>query len=1200
MNNTQSANHNASSNGAEAFSNASDFQNVPQYGQYTPQADPFLHQPEMLDSRARHSPMANSLSPSTINDRFSPETFMSDGSMNGPSTYTTPGFDEQLFEGHFGQVLNIQDGTPVAATHFGSFQSQRQQLNDYENHLPTSSPYASNTIPTAPILPSPQSTHRSSPVVPQNFGRQRPGIATNQEALFSAPGMQHIAGVPHRQQPSPALTSSSVAVSSSDVSSQLHLVVTIDDYADEDQGGLNLTRTMSRRSHGSRRANTHLSPYPDEESEDEVEPEQTGDAAKDHIAFQQSAASLQQVDGPWIADEQAPSRIGVEPELRKGINTEDILSIEELEERRILSDRNKGVADWLTRSNVGSDAEDVEISPRRSRKKSSKGRPRAKSTNDAAFGNNNTGLGVSNPVFDDSLIPGPGIYLKEPSDFGEDDDSGTDEELESPAAELTSFREEKSYFPSFDSAEPSAGGKSMQDIEPSPAPAEGQSDTQGITANLAIMRFCQRAKETDNASLTATVGSRRRSESDIASVVNSTGISKLLLSPQPAERKSVRRRGSFLESILPNRTTSNKMKRKNSQQQDAADSAPSPKEGAGAIATPKRIGSFGKPKSPRVDTSFSSAGADARSPSAVAAAASGAFAHARQIFRSRSRSDLGKPLKGPGLADLWTQSGGPPMPALASPLNPRPVHNLGARDGDDDSGDDDAVELDGVAMDLSVRTDMHVIPTYDGFKYQARQLNPRLTEFLLERVTQEQMKRYKRLVDLKLKHSQSAPNRTCMSKAFCFASGGDWKPLPPRAGNRDPDATLVGFQILSAGMTEDDIGMTNEGQMVAAQFPSGVPIPPVTRLPAEFECPLCFKVKKFYKPSDWTKHVHEDIQPFTCTFQGCNEPKSFKRKADWVRHENERHRQLEAWTCDIGECTHTCYRKDNFVQHLVREHKVPEPKVRNGRNGGSRSPATPLEPLQVWTSLGFSEEGIDDVWALVDRCHKDATKQPKDEPCKFCGNICSSWKKLTVHLAKHMEQISMPVLALVDQKRVTASLGLLAGQYSAPPLSIPLTKPLGDLPTFMCDEPMEMEIDARELAVNGVASSVMQSYPSSTSAFQAQVTSQASIYGSPSESYAGSSYPPPSVSSRSRAASFNGQGTTYPPAAFTGRSMQSASPTPVYDNQQIFFQPGAPFLAADGMSNAYLTPTSATPANTGYSPTGSVQDFQRTYGYQAR
>jgi hypothetical protein len=241
-------------------------------------------------------------------------------------------------------------------------------------------------------------------------------------------------------------------------------------------------------------------------------------------------------------------------------------------------------------------------------------------------------------------------------------------------------------------------------------------------------------------------------------------------------------------------------------------------------------------------------------------------------------------------------------------------------------------------MDLTVRTDP-IIPTYDGFRSHARQLNPRLGDFMVERITQEQMRRYKRLLEFKVKHINAVQHKNCASKHFCTDLGGEAKQLPPKAGAKDVDTPFIGFQVTLPGSDDDDGEPPLEGNVAPAAFPSGVPLPPVKRLPAEFECPLCFKVKKFYKPSDWTKHVHEDVQPFTCTFPNCGEPKSFKRKADWVRHENERHRQLENWTCQIADCNHTCYRKDNFVQHLVREHKIAEPRQRT-RAVNKDAPAT--------------------------------------------------------------------------------------------------------------------------------------------------------------------------------------------------------------------------------------------------------------------
>jgi hypothetical protein len=391
------------------------------------------------------------------------------------------------------------------------------------------------------------------------------------------------------------------------------------------------------------------------------------------------------------------------------------------------------------------------------------------------------------------------------------------------------------------------------------------------------------------------------------------------------------------------------------------------------------------------------------------------------------------------------------------------------------------------------------------------------------------------------------------------------------------------------GMSEEDLERATDGQVVPAQFPSGVPLPPVKRLPAEFECPLCFRVKKFYKPSDWTKHVHEDIQPFTCTFPNCSEPKSFKRKADWVRHENERHRQLECWTCDIGECSHTCYRKDNFVQHLVREHKVPEPKVRTGRSGGSRSPLTPLEPSDIWRGLSVNtaEPTEEDVWALVERCRKDASKHPRDEPCKFCGNICNTWKKLTVHLAKHMEQISMPVLPLIEQKRLMSDAPLYQPTLQQPqPVPILSTMSPEELPTgLLCDEPGEMDTTMPELAINGVSSQMMQTYPPPSFTSYGFDATNNSMLGPTPNQFVGQSFPPIMVPQRQRSSSFNDvagysaadmrQGTTYPPAQLPSRTISPASMNTHMDPQQSYLATQNNFTspATSGWGESYMATT---------------------------
>jgi hypothetical protein len=360
--------------------------------------------------------------------------------------------------------------------------------------------------------------------------------------------------------------------------------------------------------------------------------------------------------------------------------------------------------------------------------------------------------------------------------------------------------------------------------------------------------------------------------------------------------------------------------------------------------------------------------------------------------------------------------------------------------------------------------------------------------------------------------------------------------------------------------------MNGDGQTVPAQFPQGVPNPPVKFLPAKFECPYCFKVKEFKKPSDWTKHVHEDVQPFTCTFANCNDAKSFKRKADWVRHENERHRQLEAWTCNIGECAHTCYRRDNFVQHLVREHKVPEPKVRTGRNAGTRSPATATdgERLQHGFTFPNGEESVEEyVAALVEQCRHDSSKQAQEEPCRFCGNICTTWKKLTVHLAKHMEQISMPVIALVDQRRLGSAETSFHPQWQRNvPRAFPSRLPAA-LPTFLYEEPSEMD-SAPMMAMNNPASQIHLSYPPTnlTLGLENQFSASQNAFD-PNFGFVGQSYPPLMVGTRPRASSFNDilssnssrQSTTLPPRL----PSQASSFLGQFDQQQFYSSPMEPY-----------------------------------------
>jgi hypothetical protein len=968
------------------------------------------------------------MSPSHSVEHLSPEGgYMSDPSVQDLSAYTTPNFNPQHIDDTLAN-FTISDNDQVNA--FPPFHSNMDMsqltsgtLNMFNAQPPTLSSNVARDLHHQLISPS--ATNNSSPVVGNDGSTFQPRQYTGMYET-STPPHQHTQ-IPHstpiKQVQSPALTNSPGNIPTPYIRPLTrHLtspIVRVEHYSREDSPSRSdNSRPLSKRSHGSRPSANHLSPYPQDDSTDDDED------THERVRLQPVVCGHERnEDGSWLASG-GSGQAGLSPDDRQAMGDAWVPSIGEMVEQHAKQEKKLEVQEWLTKSEVGSEAGDVRAATGSSINLlvPPTSRPRAKSTNDmhqqGAQGHFGLGVRTDFNRFNDAGIPGPGIYIDERSEYDDCDDEDDEfAEPESPPAVINTRlgQEESSYFPPTKESVSMLGAivRPWVDV-PSQSPTQS-TRYQPPTSNAAMMRFRIRAKDVESASLAATVGSRRLSESDLGSIRASPGVARLI-EPEPRKSKERQRRPSFLDNILPKRTPSNLLKRKGSMPVQQTSDMGADKSKEPIIEKPKRIGSWGRPKSPRVDTNLSNHSRDLGPPSAndPRGVNPGPWYHG-VIKRSRSRSDIGK---SPGLKELMTQHGGPPMPMLASPLADTEATKPSAQPSP--AGDDDDDEHEVVTMDLNVRSDP-IIPTYEGFRTHSRQLNPRLADYMVERITQEQMRRFKRLLEFRVKHLNAVKNRNCPSEGFCTDLGGEAKQLPPRAGNKDADAPFIGFQVTAPGGSEDDGDPLPEGVVQSAQFPSGVPLPPVKRLPAEFECPLCFKVKKFYKPSDWTKHVHEDVQPFTCTFPNCGEPKSFKRKADWVRHENERHRQLENWTCQIADCNHTCYRKDNFVQHLVREHKIAEPRQRTGRASNKEASQTDQGmPDCENIYLHVSNSRLDDIWAIVERCRRDTTKQPKDEPCRFCGNICTTWKKLTVHLAKHMEQISMPILTLVEQKQLNA------------------------------------------------------------------------------------------------------------------------------------------------------------------------------------
>jgi hypothetical protein len=968
----------------------------------------FVNHSGYLDpySTTSNSDSLSPLSPSTFN-HLSPAAailgYSSDNTRSEISEHTTPSFDEEPIDVDFGLASGLdEDQAPIQAFP-GVVISPDTSGQDRDNGIP---PHNAASYPLSPVnsnIASPTSNERDTlhPAEDRSFNNITSTPLDKTPVQFSA--------TTATMQQTPALTGSSKSSSHDGTGpSMRHLaspIVMVENYSrGESPSREQLSRSLSKRSRGSQ-LSTYLSPnmIDDEFTED--------------------------------YDETSIGRSGINPITRNQMNLGEIPTLQEQEDARQIVERNVEIAQWLSKSDTGSDVGDPP-SPR-TLGSGLRARPvdrrRAKSVGDSRFMSNTATL-------DDSAIPGPGILL--------DVDSGSedgDEEsfVESPPADIDeTYSESEDLYRTVDEEpHPSQFRHSVRPwADPQIDTYEARDRPEQIqppTANAAIMWLHRQAGDIETSSRVATWGTRRLSETDVDKFIKHGGVLKRLsFGKEKAKSKPERRHSGFLNSLLQ-RAPSNKRRHseKNVQVPPASSSERKRKDSGSSLLPPSRTSSFPARRSQKLST----IGAMAAMTEQMAAVAShsvsatnttppaGPWERGKQMIkRSRSKSDLIRSTSSEGLKGLWSKAGGPPVASLATgPLDltnlqdEQPPSTMQDHLDEDDEREDEPMEPS-VKMELNVRNDQ-IIPTPQGFLTHAQQLNPRLLPFLAERIKHEQVTRYKRLSKSKIAHLNAAKAGHCSSTPeFCHSLGGKAKILQPKMSQRDSDTPFVGFQVSKTGLSDDEDSTYGEGAVASAQFPQGVPLPPTKRLPAEFECTICYNVKKFQKPSDWTKHVHEDVQPFTCTWPRCTEPKSFKRKADWVRHENERHRKLEWWTCNIPECSHTCFRKDNFVQHLVREHKLPEPKLKSTKASAKSAGKGKSGRDIVEANDDSSQARFDRLWSLVEQCRHDTTKRPQDEPCKFCGNTCNSWKKLTVHLARHMEQISLPILALVEDRHGTA------------------------------------------------------------------------------------------------------------------------------------------------------------------------------------
>jgi len=146
-----------------------------------------------------------------------------------------------------------------------------------------------------------------------------------------------------------------------------------------------------------------------------------------------------------------------------------------------------------------------------------------------------------------------------------------------------------------------------------------------------------------------------------------------------------------------------------------------------------------------------------------------------------------------------------------------------------------------------------------------------------------------------------------------------------------------------------------------------------------FCCPFCgleiIPGVQIKETEDWNKHVYMDLQPYMCTFEGCERShKTYAIREEWFQHELECHRLKEVWFCGLPSCRSEMETMDAFENHVRSAHEV-------------------ISPCQL--SL------------MADTCKRYSQKPLTNLPCLLCGCPSVDTQTLKQHIAHHVEQYAL-------------------------------------------------------------------------------------------------------------------------------------------------------------------------------------------------
>lgn len=199
---------------------------------------------------------------------------------------------------------------------------------------------------------------------------------------------------------------------------------------------------------------------------------------------------------------------------------------------------------------------------------------------------------------------------------------------------------------------------------------------------------------------------------------------------------------------------------------------------------------------------------------------------------------------------------------------------------------------------------------------------------------------------------------------------------------------------------ESVTSLSSSGGALLAPEPNEPPPPPVNIAHSQnlpFRCQYCtFEVpleleKRAMTIDDWVAHFYLDLQPYTCTFEGCSRAQQlFGVKQEWFLHELDYHRATgQVWYC--ADCKTEHDDSGVFEEHLRASH----PGMIAGK------------------SPKFLE-------ILINTCQRLSSQTLPQRECPLCGipyrQKPTEWKD---HIAHHLEQFAL--LAIGEEEDAPSS-----------------------------------------------------------------------------------------------------------------------------------------------------------------------------------